>query len=580
MPKIRVLDNDTINKIAAGEVVERPASVVKELIENAVDAKSKDITVKFVNSGKKSVVVEDNGTGMDRDDAILSLKRHATSKISSAGDLFSIHSLGFRGEALPSIAAVSHLSITTRVGSNDAGWYVEVDNGNIVSAHETGTAVGTRVEVRDLFKNIPARLKFMKSDFTERGHIINAVTELALAYPETGFKLYDGKDEVLNCAPVKGMAQRIADIIGIRVMDELFYLQLKQNGGYSLSGYLSKPSFVRRAKPYQYLFINSRVVRSRMVTQAVYDAYRKTLEINEHPVFLLYLNADPSCVDVNVHPAKREVKFKDEREVYEFVFSEVSRSLANPKTVIAEFHAENISSGEKNGSSIGEEDAVRVTQPEVSVQEEFIKQTFIAADLLKWDITPLGQVGKLFIIAEYDGGVMIIDQHAAEERVKYERFMADYNSKQIAVQQLLTPIVFEFTVYQAGVVEEFNNIFAALGFDVEPFGGKSYVLKSLPAILDDGFGQKSFLEVLDTLSDSGLQQQSAGEAKVSKVYDKIIRSACRASVKAHDHMSLQEMRKLVADLKHCKMPYVCAHGRPTLVTLSYKELEQKFVRKK
>jgi len=625
MPSIRILNENLINKIAAGEVVERPASVVKELVENSLDAGATIINVEINNSGKDLIKVSDNGTGMDEEDARNSILRHATSKISSEEDLFAINTLGFRGEALASIAAVSQLSIITKQAGQIEAFNLAVESGEVISTGILAAETGTTIEVRNLFFNTPARKKFLKTDPVELGHIIDVVLRYALINPQVAFNLTHDGHLLLSSPSVDNLQNNIASVYGIKLAKELLEVHHEQEG-INIYGYVVKPHLARNDKTQQMIYVNGRWVRNEEVSKAVYDAYHSLLFVGKHPVFILNLKVDPQKIDVNIHPQKTEIKFEEKKMIFNAVFTAVKKSLQNHNLIpIMDIEAEqqlifgtsvsgSVSeqeekedngeieesreieeigkrgeigkreSGERSGErkrhylferseqtflEEKEDEEYATPEEEIIIPEQWKEQLTIEK------IPPLrvlGQINRTFFVAETADGVMFIDQHVVQERILYEKFMAQLMNKNVAAQSLLRGEMMEFSASENIIVK--NNLaeLQQLGFQLENFGENTYLLKTIPSVFGRMQPKELLFEVLDNLKQ--------GKNKIEQIQEEIItRMACRASIKAGDIVTISEIQQMLDELANCNLPYTCPHGRSIMIKVTVDELEKKFKRR-
>jgi len=589
MSKIKLLDEDLINKIAAGEVIERPASVVKELVENSIDAGASRIEIEIKDSGKKLIKVSDNGEGMSREDAEKAVLRHATSKISSLEDLFSITTLGFRGEALASISAVSQLSITTKQKDQVEGFNILLENGAKINSGIIGAEVGTSIEVHNLFFNTPARKKFLKTDAVELRHIVDVVIRYALANHEVGFKLSHEGHVLVNSPVVEDERSNISSIYGISTAKELLEVSYYDNL-LKIDGFIAKPANARNDKTQQIIFINDRWVKNNDITKAVYDGCHSMLFVNKHPIFVLHIQIDPQKIDVNVHPQKSEVKIEQKELVYKAVYNAVKETLQRNNLIpVLDFEFEKqLSFGiperkkiekpvqkyqfEKSQQTIfNDEKAENAEKEEIAAPENQKieeKQETAAFPAMK----VLGQIHKTFFVAETHGGIIYIDQHAAHERILYERFMEQFMNKQVEVQNLLKGEIIEFSPAERIVVLEKMSELESYGFRMEEFGDNSFVLKTVPSLLGRTQPKEITYEIINKLQHD--------QNSLKKTQEEIVtRMACRAAVMAGDVLTINQINNILDDLSFCAHPYTCPHGRPTMIKTSYEELERKFKRR-
>lgn len=589
---VHLLPENLINQIAAGEVVERPASVVKELIENSIDAGATEIIVDIEDGGRKLIRVSDNGCGMSREDALLSLQRHATSKIRDVNDLFNISSLGFRGEALPSIASVSRLKLTTIPRDSIAGTSIQIDGGKEVEVKEFGGPVGTAVEVRDLFFNTPARLKFMKSNTTELSHITATVTRMAISYPFIRFIYNHNGSQIYNLPSSKDLLSRICKVIK---EEEKNLLEVSLNSKISISGYTSGPEINRPTNRETYIFVNGRFVRDRVVLHAVMDAYRTVMEKDRYPLAFLFLDVPPSDVDVNVHPAKTEVRFRNTDEIHRAVYAAVSEALkqwtdrkADGRWSVAsgqnhEFQTNDVHYQERISEAIGRYAA----NPELAMRNvgyastgsARTEQTPITLSMSKGkgffsSLTVLGRVGGTYIVCSRGNDLCLIDQHAAHERIAFERLKIGYENSTPASQTLLIPETVELNPAETGLLKEYTGVLSKAGIELEYFGGNTFVIKAVPAALSRKNIRGLIIDVVDELA------HMERSRSLSEIMDKLLsRMACHSAVEGGDYMDPLEIKALLKDLDSIDFSSNCPHGRPVFVMLTQPEIEKMFYRR-
>ncbi|MDO8510610.1 MAG: DNA mismatch repair endonuclease MutL [Nanoarchaeota archaeon] len=590
MSKIVLLPEDLINKIAAGEVIERPASVIKELIENSLDAAATKITVELEDFGKKQIKVSDNGEGMSPEDAEKSILRHATSKIRSMEDLFSIKTLGFRGEALASITAVSKLTITTKRKEVLEGFALQMEAGNILSKNIAAAEQGTSIEVRDIFFNTPARKKFLKTDAVELKHCLDVVTHYALANPSVTFKFLHHNYTLLHSPAMHDARSTIASIYGVQTAKELLEVKY-QDEQMKITGFISKPYHVRNDKNQQVLFVNGRWIKNADITNAVYEGYHSTLFVNKHPVFVLHLQLDPETIDVNVHPQKQEIKIEQKEQVAAAVSLAVREALQNNKlmptvdvqteqqiTFGTTIPRKEMKTAVKYPFEPSAQTVFAVEEASAGYNDEEIipsvASQYQSKELIQEKLPPLkllGQVHKTYFLAETEGGLFYIDQHAAHERVMYERLMDQYLQGKVEVQRLLQGEVLEVSTAERILLEEKKEELEQLGFTLESFGGNSFAVKTIPLV----YGKVKIKELLYDLLSLLENKKSILEKK-----EEILTSmACRAAVMAGDAVSIPQMEKILRELNQTQLPYTCPHGRPTLMKVTIDELEKKFRRR-
>ncbi|WP_406670820.1 DNA mismatch repair endonuclease MutL [Methanolobus sp. ZRKC4] len=619
--RIKLLDESTINKIAAGEVVERPASVVKELLDNSIDAHATDVRVETRGSGTKNITVVDNGVGMSHNDASLAFQKHATSKINTIEDLNRVLTLGFRGEALASISSVAKVEMITRQEGEIAGTKVVVDSSGIKNITSAGTAVGTSILVNDLFYSTPARKKYLKSARTELAHIIDVVSRNSLAHSDVSFTLVvDGKVTLRSPSSAK-MQDSIVHLYGADVARSLVPLEFKSDL-ISISGYISKPELTRSGNDLQAFFINSRSISSKLISNAVRLGYYTLLPKGRYPAAFLKFTINPINVDVNVHPTKREVRLSHEKEIEAMVISAVEDALGReslvpeiqvkkkdvPVQVLLSGSKEKeeqglVKTSDKSDGSDTVEEAPYISgeSHDISLQDAVIKEnkepyhypakdtqkrlkkserlqmsvtsnevTELSSSFKPSDVKVYGQYGDLYIISEMDGKLILIDQHAAHERIMYEEVL---RMQDMGWQELITPVTLDLSQKEKAIIEDFIPDLENIGFSISEFGPKSYVVTTVPSI----FGK---LEDTDVIHDIISDLLSTGRVKEdTERYDLLCSTmACRAAIKAGAVCSTKQMEELIRQLMRCGNPYTCPHGRPTMISFTKDELAKLFKR--
>jgi len=579
---IHVLPQALADRIAAGEVVQRPASAVKELVENAVDAGAHSVTVLLKDSGKTLIQVTDDGSGMGWEDALSAFSRHATSKISVPGDLDNITTLGFRGEALAAISAVSTVELKTKTGVEETGTMVRVEGGAVKAHEKTGCPTGTTISVRNLFFNTPGRRKFLKSDRTEFRHILDAVQRAALSRPDLAFTLVSDGDTILK-SPAGGAASRMEDVFGKKQASGL--IEFSDGAGpLKVSGFLGRPRFARKGRPEQYIFLDGRPIASRAIGHAVYRAYEHLLEKSSFPFFVIFLTCERGTVDVNVHPSKLEVKFEDESLVYRSVLSAVKRALGahDLRTEMAPAPGTN---GEGlSFSQVISEPSARSRDPWRSPAHD----SGPPADLFRGHPadgeegaeppppgTEHGQVWQVhdkYIISPTPEGVLIVDQHAAHERIIYEKAIVRFESRAGESQELLFPQTIELSPADAALVGDLLPLLGKLGFVLKMFGARTLIMEGVPSDIRPGDESSILAEVLALYREDEQRLKLDPREQLAKSY------SCKAAVKAGDRLKSPEMTSLIEQLFRTEVPYVCPHGRPVMVKLSLSELDKRFGR--
>ncbi|MBL1264691.1 DNA mismatch repair endonuclease MutL [Candidatus Methylomicrobium oryzae] len=606
--RIHLLPTQLVNQIAAGEVVERPSSVVKELVENSFDAGARQIQIDIEQGGARLIRIRDDGWGIDKDDLPLALSRHATSKISTLGDLEHVASMGFRGEALPSISSVARLTLISRTEGSSCAWRVAADGTERdFDPQPDPHPQGTTVDVRDLFYNTPARRKFLKSEKTEFEHIQTLVERMALSRFDIGFRLTHNQKEILNLKPAETPAEqekRVAGICGSAFIEQCVKIDFASSG-LELTGWVGLPTFSRSQPDMQFFYVNGRLIKDKLIAHAVKQAYQDVLYHGRQPVFVLYLALDPALVDVNAHPAKLEVRFREGRLVHDFLFSALHRSLAE----VRPGQQQNVVTLPVIDSPAAAPDQIRqmperrpppfqprppeqATLP-LSVQEEIraygalhppaSAQTLPAPTVPpatepeKKDIPPLGfavaHLHNIYILSETPHGVILVDAHAAHERVSYERLKKQYEQGAVAQQPLLLPIKILVTSREADIAEQSHDYFASLGLEVNRSGPETLVLRSLPALLAGCDAETLLRDVLADLSEHGTSQRVQ-----QRTHALLATMACHGSIRAHRRLTVGEMNALLRDMEETERSGQCNHGRPTWVELSTQELDRFFMR--
>jgi len=559
---IKILEPEVVSKIAAGEVVERPASVVKELIENSLDAGATQVAIEARGGGVNLIRVIDNGMGIAADEVELAFHRYATSKIDTLADLDSISSLGFRGEALPSIAAVAQVEVLTRTPDEMAGTYIELQNGAVVERGKRGCPQGTRVTVRHLFRNVPARLKFLKSPATESGHISNLVSQYGLAFPEVRFTLIMDGRMALQTPGSGDLRDVLVKVYGLEAAQAMIQVGDQEKDQFpNVWGFVSPPSLARSSRSYLSFFVNRRWVQSRLLSRAVEDAYQGLLMAGKHPIAVINISLPGQDVDINVHPTKTEVRFRYEPALFVAVQRAVRAALVEQMPV----------------PLVRRQPGVPAFLPE---EQPLVKRELPEPSLFAPARPPLesplpilrvlGQLSSSYIIAEGPDGLYLIDQHAAHERVLFERVRAQRAERQVEVQGLLEPLTIEVTPRQEEMLKAGGEVLATYGFAIEPFGQRTYLLRTVPALLKGERVAEALMEVLDSLGVEG--DPKSWEEKVA------LSLACHSAVRAGQLLSAEEMRQLVRELELTELPRTCPHGRPTMVRFTSSQLEREFGR--
>ena len=585
MSKIQVMNEDLANKIAAGEVVEKTMNVVKELVENSIDAKSTMIKVELIDSGVKEIKVIDDGIGMDKDDAVLAFSRHATSKLKSLDDLFNINSLGFRGEALPSIASVSNITLKTSDGKT--GTMVELVGGVIKEIKSCDLKQGTTIIVKDLFYNTPVRLKYLKSLYTELANISDYLNKMALSYPNIKFILINNSKELLNTSGSGDLLKTILNIYGLIVANKMMFIE-KMNNDYKISGYISYPELTKSNRGSITLLVNNRVVRNNEIIKAILEAYHTYIPKDRYPYIVLNIEVDPFLVDVNVHPTKMEVKFSKQDSLLNLIMETISNKLSK-KTLIPKVINENVEDNyyqddltinndlfnfpEEVKEETKESKKLEELTFDFSVQEEkeSYEEEFPEDSRIK-DMYPIGIVHGTYIICENPDGMFIIDQHAAAERINYEKYYHALSTHSKNTIDVLVPYKIELPANEYLILSKNFSILDRLGFKYEEFGTNTLIIRTHPTWIP----KYAPLEAIKKIIDIIVMNEDFDEDKFNEKVS--ITLACKMSIKAGDVITMPDMTYLINELRHTKNPFTCPHGRPTIIAYTKYDLEKLFKR--
>jgi DNA mismatch repair protein MutL len=638
MGRILMLSDEVASQVAAGEVIERPASVVKELVENSIDANANRIEVAIVRGGASLMRIVDNGIGMDRDDALLCLERHATSKIRTGADLAKIRTLGFRGEALPSIASVSRFRLSTRAPDALEGTEVLVNGGKIESVKSSGEAPGTQIEVRSLFYNLPARRKFLRTENTEASHVQHQLNLQAIGHPQVGFVFVRDQNVVFQAPPVTALADRIRDLRGAEFLEQLLEVSPESLSGIMVSGFIGKAGISRSTRAEQVLFVNGRPVENITLQHGLREGYHTALMKGQYPVTFLFLEMDPEAVDVNVHPAKREVRFREPDNVKEAVANAVHKTLETDRKRWSQAFQKPTQTAKLPESGSGKQ-TIDPTPALIPPREQFslrrdwsgfgpahpspappVKSPKIeplSVDLESIDRSPggpsphdpapvftspnggaqsdfrktspegaasrsesaldfriLGVLGKLYVLMENADGLVVVDQHAAHERILFEKLRKQMESAGVPIQRLLIPLTVNVTPKDYDWILMNAPTLEKMGFALEPFGDSTLKVDGIPPFFptdDPGLAIRKLVDELRSITTT-TSRLRMGE-------DAIAKTVCRHAIKANDDLRLPEVENLIRDLLRCDLPYCCPHGRPTMIQVGYGELEKKFGRK-
>ena len=627
MSKIKVLDNLTIQKIAAGEVVERPSSIVKELLENSLDANSNNITIEIQNGGKTYIRITDDGEGINEDDLELAFERHSTSKLSTVEDLYTIRSLGFRGEALSSISNVARVEIMTKTEDSMGGIQAIVEEGKVIEKNVIGSPKGTTMIIRDLFYNLPVRKKFLKSDLVESNQISDIVYKIALGNLGTSFKFIKDNKIILKTSKNNDLSSHIYSILGKEFSKNLVEANFEKYG-IIVKGLISNNNLYRSNRSHQYIYINGRYINNTSISSAIESQFKSIIPLNRFPVFILFVEMDPSIIDVNIHPTKQEIKFANQDEIIEVINKAIENSLYSSITIPKVNFSKKENKKEDNSLPLLFEFTTQVEEKleednfkpsnfdieqeivvkDLTEQKEFIPNSnniyinetenkekyFPKAKALNIDnektnenylnnkstikdtltnIEPMGVIFSTYILAEdrVNEKFYFIDQHAAHERVMYEKYLNEYEKENIATQQILIPEIIELTNTEMSNFLEGISVFINLGFDLEQFGNNSIIIRGVPLIFGKPNIKDLFYDLLDNI-----------QREITSSYDirveKIMKIACTNAIKSGDNISNLEIYSLFDQLKKCKDPHSCPHGRPTILEMTKKDIEKEFLR--
>ncbi|MDD6418842.1 MAG: DNA mismatch repair endonuclease MutL [Clostridium sp.] len=584
MSKIQVMNDDLANKIAAGEVVERCLNVVKELVENSIDAKSSKIRVALKDSGILEITVADDGVGMDEDDATLAFSRHATSKLKSLNDLFHIASLGFRGEALPSIASVSKVEL--RTSTNDIGTYLYLEGGQLIKKERYPLEKGTTITVKNLFYNTPVRLKYLKSLSTELSLIIDYMNKMALSYPNIKFILENNDKELLNTTGDGNLLKVIYAVYGIDVAKKMIEIN-GENDDYVISGYVSYPEAAKTSRNVMTTLVNGRVIKNQALNRAILDTYHTYIPKDKYPVIVINISVDPILVDINIHPQKMDIKFSKLDELLNLVTSLIEKKLkeilliphASVRNVETIYEVEDSLPLEKPKSIFDDDNDIKIEKEVEEVTFDFqtdseqpIKDEIPHEEYRIKKMHPLGIIHKTFIVAENEEGMYLIDQHAIAERINYEKFMKELSREDKDTTDLLVPIKLEYPKDEFLKIKEYLDVLKSIGVYLEEFGDHTFLVRRHPTFIYKGREKDSIEKIISILLEKGTFSKEKFIEKTATTL------ACRLSIKANDYISLEEADYLLETIRTCENPFTCPHGRPTIIAYSNYELEKMFKR--
>ena len=584
MSKIQVMNEDLANKIAAGEVVERCLNVVKELVENSIDAKSSKIRVALKDSGILEITVADDGVGMDEDDAALAFSRHATSKLKSLNDLFHIASLGFRGEALPSIASVSKVEL--RTSTNDVGTYLYLEGGQLIKKERYPLEKGTTITVKNLFYNTPVRLKYLRSLSTELSLIIDYMNKMALSYPNIKFILENNDKELLNTTGDVNLLKVIYAVYGIDVAKKMIEIN-GENDDYVISGYVAYPEVAKASRNVMTTLVNGRVIKNQALNRAILDTYHTYIPKDKYPVIVINISVDPILVDINIHPQKMDIKFSKLDELLSLVTSLIEKKLkeilliphASVRNIETIYEVEDSLPLEKPKSIFDDDNDIKIEKEveEVSFDFQADSEVITNNEVPKEEyrikkMHPLGIIHKTFIVAENEEGMYLIDQHAIAERINYEKFMKELSKENKDTTDLLVPIKLEYPKDEFLKIKEYLDVLKSIGVYLEEFGDHTFLVRRHPTFIYKGREKDSIEKIISILLEKGTFSKEKFIEKTATTL------ACRLSIKANDYISLEEADYLLDTIRTCENPFTCPHGRPTIITYSNYELEKMFKR--
>ena len=587
MSKIQVMNDTLANKIAAGEVVEKTMNVVKELVENSLDAESTEIKIELIDSGVKQIKVSDNGIGMDREDAKRAFLRHATSKLKTLEDLFNIDTLGFRGEALPSIASVSNMTLKTTNGK--IGTTVEVIGGEITKVEDSNLAKGTTITVSNLFYNTPVRLKYLKNLYVELANISDYINKMALANPNVKFTLINNDKVLLETSGDGNLLKVIYAIFGSEVAKKMIEIN-EEDEDYLITGYISYPEVAKSTRNSMITFVNSRLIRNNVLNRKIIEAYHTYIPKDKSPIIVLNIETDPILVDINIHPTKMDIKFSKDKELYELLTSAITKKLEkllliptiSVRTNKTVEEADN-SLNKGNRIDLEEEDEEREEKPEYEsmsfnfdVDEESVEYTDTKEEETNTfrikRLYPKGIVHMTYIIAENEDGMYIIDQHAAAERINYEKYLKEMSKETNETIDPLIPIKIELPANEFIMVKKNIDLLESIGIKTEEFGTNTFIVRTHPTCFKEGYEKKSLTKIFELIA---TKEEFSKEKFIEKT---AITLACRMSIKANDYISEEDMQYLLDTLRECSNPFTCPHGRPTIITYTIYDLEKLFKR--
>ncbi len=587
MNKIKVMSEHLANKISAGEVVEKCASVVKELVENSIDAHSTSIKIELIDGGLTNIKIIDNGVGMEPEDAILAFERHATSKLLKEDDLYFINTLGFRGEALPSIAAVSKVDMKTN--SNDIGTHIIIEGGKLILNENIGKNKGTTIEISNLFYNTPARLKYLKSEQYELSQSVQFIEKLALSKPDIEFELSNNNRTIIKTTGSNDLLKTIYEIYGLNVSTRMIEVKA-MNDDFEIKGYICKPEILRSNRNDMNVFVNGRIIKNYDINKAINDAYYNYKPDKKYPIVVLNIETDPTLIDVNIHPTKQDIKISKYNDLYSLIINTIEELLNKNNLVqdaVLRLPESNII---KQELKVEEENEVYKILPntlkkDIPIKEDieikqdvqttfdFVEEKETKKDIKHLELIPIGQIHGTFIVAQNEDGMYLIDQHAAQERINYEKVKEDFKNKNIYTVNMLIPITIEYTPSDYLSLKENFDYLKELGFEINEFGLNTINIVSHPSWIKEENSEETIKTILEMIINE--------KTKIDrlKFEERLIQTtACKMSIKANTSMTLEEMENLLKELVKCKNPYNCAHGRPSIMNFNNYELDRMFKR--
>jgi len=571
MNTIRILPETLASQIAAGEVVDRPASVVRELMDNSIDAGADRIVVSIEGGGKRRIRVSDNGVGMSKDDLLLCVERHATSKIRTASDLLNVRSLGFRGEALPSIAAVSRMAVTSLPQGQLAGHRLRISGGKLLAIEETGAPFGTMVDVKDLFFNIPARRKFLRAHRTETDHIVDVVSRIAMPFANIGIRLEQGANTIMNLPASGDIRERLSELMGRKVAEAMMKGEGKDRD-LSITVYAAPQDFARNRGDRLYVYVNGRNIRDRFVTKAIMEGYGRRLMKGQYPQVVVFIDIDPLEIDVNVHPTKQEIRFRNASRVFQAIVSSVAKGLmGSPQPFSIQGSMDRPAAPFQQGSFLSVSEPPWEYSPTGGDQAASTGPVFKETPVALTGPSIIGQLGNTYILCETSNGLMIVDQHAAHERIVYEHLKKSLATSRVEVQTLLIPHELELSAKETRVMLEKGEKLRSFGIEFSHFGGNTFLLTAVPALLKNVDWPAFVSELIPELAEGAPDEDALFDACLMLM-------ACHGAIRAGQRLNPEEMRQLLTELAEMDLPTNCPHGRPVFRQFTYQEMEKMFKR--